>query len=186
MTNPVVDVIGGDQTGRIFSLYPQHQVSQPGSKVKVKLDSDDFATWVKVALGKTKVRGIAEPLPGDVLRRLGLVVREQALWSYHLPEHFADIATARKRLVFDELLRVQLALVLRKRALERTAKGIEHDTSGELVRRFHDGCAFPLTGAQARVIAEIVRRPGRAATPCTGCCRATWVRARRWWRCLRC
>src|SRR5690606_2594634 len=64
-------------------------------------------------------------------------------------------SAARKRLVFDELLRVQVALVLRKRALERTAKGIEHDTSGELVRRFHDALPYPLTGAQRRVIDEI-------------------------------
>lgn len=88
-------------------------------------------------------------------KRLGLIERGQALWGYHRPDAWADIATARKRLVFDELLRVQLALVLRKRSLERTAKGMVHDASGELVRRFHGALPYPLTGAQERVIAEI-------------------------------
>ena len=155
MTNPVVDVIGGEQTGKIISIYPQHQVARPGEKAKTKLESDDFARWVGVALGKTRARGLAEPLPSAVRSRLGLVERERALWGYHQPEAWADIATARKRLVFDELLRVQLALVLRKRALERTAKGMVHDGSGELVRRFHGVLPYPLTGAQERVIDEI-------------------------------
>jgi ATP-dependent DNA helicase RecG len=157
MTNPVVDVIGGEQTGRIISIYPQHQVSVAGSKAKTKLESDDFARWISVALGKTRARGLAEPLPAAVRDRLGLVDRERALWGYHQPEAWTDIATARKRLVFDELLRVQLALVLRKRALERTAKGMVHGGSGELVRRFHEALPYPLTGAQERVIDEIVR-----------------------------
>ena len=37
---------------------------------------------------------------------------------------------ARRRLVFDELLRVQLELVQRKRELERTTPGIRHEVGG--------------------------------------------------------
>ena len=147
MTNPVVDVIGGDQTGRIISLYPQSP--------KEKIGSEEIAEWVRIALGKTEPRGIAEPLSDALRDRVGLVDRDRALRRYHLPEEWTDIAESRRRLVFDELLRVQLALVLRKRALERTAKGISHDTSGELVGRFHDALPFPLTGAQAKAIATI-------------------------------
>jgi ATP-dependent DNA helicase RecG len=146
MSNPVVDLIG-DQTGRIIALYPQSD--------KPKIESKDIESWVHVALTKTERRGIAEPLPPDVVKRLGVVSRRDALWWFHRPDAWFEIERARTRLVFDELLRVQLALVLRKRALERTARGIEHDTSGELVRRFHDALAFPLTGAQRRVIDEI-------------------------------
>ena len=65
------------------------------------------------------------------------------------------LAEARRRLVFDELLRIQLALVLRKRQLERTAKGIRHELGGELVGRFHALLPFALTEPQRRVIAEI-------------------------------
>jgi ATP-dependent DNA helicase RecG len=148
MSNPVVDLIG-DQTGRIISLYPQSD--------KPRISSQDVETWVRAALAKTERRGLAEPLPDDVRRDLGLVGRRDALWGYHLPEEWRDIEQARRRLVFDELLRVQLALVLRKRALERVAKGIAHVPSGELVRRFHEALPYPLTGAQQRVIAEIER-----------------------------
>ena len=46
-------------------------------------------------------------------------------------------------------------LVLRKRRLEQEAAGFRHVIGGELVRRFHAGLPFPLTGAQQRTIAEI-------------------------------
>jgi ATP-dependent DNA helicase RecG len=153
MASPVVDLVG-NQTGRIISLYPQSE--------KLKLNSEEIAEWVMRALDKTLARTIAEPLPEAIRRLHGLEDRQAALWGYHAPSEWGDIERARRRLVFDELLRVQLALVLRKRALERTAKGIVHDTRGELVRRFHDALPFPLTGAQSRAIDTIV---GDLASP---------------------
>ncbi len=146
MANPVVDFIG-DKTGRIIALYPQSE--------KPRITSDDLAGWIQTALNKTRQRGLAEPLPVEYRQRWDFVGRTESLEGIHSPDAMGDVAAARKRLVFDELLRVQLALVLRKRALERTAQGIAHDTSGALVRRFHDALAFPLTGAQTRVIGEI-------------------------------
>jgi ATP-dependent DNA helicase RecG len=146
MANPVVDFIG-DKTGRIIPLYPQSD--------KPRITSEDVAGWITTALGKTRARGLAEPLPEVYRKRWDLADRADALWGIHAPDAMTDVAAARKRLVFDELLRVQVALVLRKRALERTAKGIEHDTSGDLVRRFHEALPYPLTGAQQRVIEEI-------------------------------
>ena len=64
--------------------------------------------------------------------------------------------TARDRLVFDELLRLQLKLIMRKRAVEQAALGVCHDTGGELVDRFTSSLGFPLTSAQSRVIGEVV------------------------------
>ncbi len=64
-------------------------------------------------------------------------------------------SAARRRLAFDELLRLQVILVMRKRAVERDAVGIRHQVDGDLVGRFRDGLPFPLTAAQDRAIAEI-------------------------------
>ncbi|MBX3314905.1 MAG: ATP-dependent DNA helicase RecG [Actinobacteria bacterium] len=151
MANPVVDFIG-DKTGRIIPLYPQSE--------KPRITSEDVAGWIATALGKTRARGLAEPLPEEYRKEWGLIGRSDALWGIHAPEAMADVTAARTRLVFDELLRVQVALVLRKRALERTAKGIVHDTSGDLVGRFHEALPYPLTGAQRRVIDEITHDLG--------------------------
>jgi ATP-dependent DNA helicase RecG len=96
-----------------------------------------------------------DPLDAGILDRLDLVGRTWAFHQIHRPESMGAKEAARKRLAFDELLRLQVLLVLRKRAVEREAKGIRHRVDGDLVRRFHDGLPFPLTGAQRRAITEI-------------------------------
>jgi ATP-dependent DNA helicase RecG len=154
MTNPVVDLIG-DRTGKIVPIYPQSE--------KAQLTTWELAGWVEQALARCDPRGIADPVPADVRARHGLEERRAALRHIHLPESMRDKEEARRRLAFDELLRVQLALVLRKRRLERESRGIRHvvDASAgvaggsELVRRFHEALPYPLTPAQERTIGEI-------------------------------
>ncbi len=146
MTNPVVDLIG-DRTGRIVPIYPQSE--------KVALTTWEIAGLVEDALHRCERRGLDDPVPVRIRGRLGLVSRGDALPGIHLPETMAVKGEARRRLAFDELLRVQLVLVLRKRALEREALGIRHDVGGALVRRFHDRLPFALTEAQRKTIAEI-------------------------------
>ena len=72
----------------------------------------------------------------------------------------AEVEPARRRLAFDELLRLQLALVLRRQRLHEDARGIRHvltraDGSPTLVHRFTAGLPFPLTGAQAGAIGDL-------------------------------
>jgi ATP-dependent DNA helicase RecG len=146
MTNPVVDLIG-DRTGRIVPIYPQSE--------KAAIATWEIAGVVDRALERWDARGISDPLPPELRRRYHLVDRRRAFFSIHIPESMREKEEARRRLAFDELLRVQLVLVLRKRRLEQGAAGFRHDVGGELVRRFHAGLPFPLTGAQKRTIAEI-------------------------------
>jgi ATP-dependent DNA helicase RecG len=147
MTNPVVDLIGDRTTGRIVPIYPQSE--------KAQIATWEFAAWIEEALRRCADRGLADPVPLEVRQRLGLVDRATALRGIHVPDTIGAKDAARRRLAFDELLRVQLLLVLRKRELERGALGIRHTVSGELVERFHRALPYPLTGAQRRTIAEI-------------------------------
>jgi ATP-dependent DNA helicase RecG len=146
MTNPVVDLVG-DRTGKLIPVYPQSD--------KARVYTWDIARWLDEVL--ERAGEFAEPLPSDVLDRFDFVRRTAAYRGIHGPETMLEQEEARRRLVFDELFRLQLALVLRKRALERRSVGIGHDMDGELVRRFHDRLPYELTGAQTRVIAEIER-----------------------------
>ncbi|MGA0321986.1 MAG: ATP-dependent DNA helicase RecG [Ilumatobacteraceae bacterium] len=146
MTNPVVDLIG-DRTGRIVPIYPQSE--------KVRITTWELAALVDQALRRCESRGLADPLSVADQERLGLIGRFEALKSIHGPDSMADATAARRRLAFDELLRVQVELVRRKRELERTSQGIEHVVGGELVERFVGALPFPLTEAQRRAIDEI-------------------------------
>ena len=144
MTNPVVDLVG-DRTGRIVPIYPQSE--------KVALTTWEIGGWVQEAL--ERAGALADPVPVEVRTAHGLVDRTSAFHGHHLPQSMGEVAAARKRLVFDELLRVQVALVSRKRLLERTSVGFTHDIGGAMVRAFLEGLPFALTDDQRRALEEI-------------------------------
>ena len=146
MTGPIVDLVG-NQTGRIVPVYPQSE--------KSGLLTRDLAAFVEEALARCRSRGFDDPVPTAVLERFGFVDRAAAIHGIHQPETLTEKDEARRRLVFDELLRVQLELVRRKRRIERETAGIVHRTEGELTNRFVERLPFPLTRAQQRAIDEI-------------------------------
>jgi ATP-dependent DNA helicase RecG len=144
MTNPVVDLVG-DRTGRIVPVYPQSE--------RAGLTSWELGGWIEEALRRSP--DLVDPLPQRCREEEDLVGRDFALRQIHLPEGMGASQAARKRLAFDELLRLQTVLLMTKRATERGAVGIRHRTDGELVRRLVRRLRFELTGAQAAAIAEI-------------------------------
>jgi ATP-dependent DNA helicase RecG len=81
--------------------------------------------------------------------------RDKAFSSIHFPETVEEVAPARRRLVYDELFRLELALALQKRHLMEHSVGIAHQPSGELADKFLAGLPYQLTGAQRRVMGEI-------------------------------
>jgi ATP-dependent DNA helicase RecG len=144
MTNPVVDLIG-DRTGRIVPVYPQSE--------KADLTTWELGGWMAEAL--ERAGELVDPLPDRIRDGLDLVDRTWAMRQIHTPESMGAAQAARKRLAFDELFRLQVVLVVRKRALERDARGIRHRTGGPLLDRFLTRLPFHLTKAQQRAMAEI-------------------------------
>ena len=170
MTNPVVDVIVGasgderdaSKVGRVVAIYP--------ASGKAGLTSWEIGGFIEESL--RRAGPLLDPVPATVLSDLDLVDRTASFWGIHLPEDIAQVAPARRRLAFDEFLRLQLLLALRRRRLEESSAGIRHpitegdfdvtpgsmyDESSSLVRRFLANHHFELTGAQRRVLAEIAR-----------------------------
>ena len=151
MTSPVVDLIG-NRTGRIIALYPQSE--------KVGLTTWEVSDWMAEAL--RRAGDLVDPLPFGWRDELDLVSRTWAMANIHAPETMGAAQAARKRLAFDELLRLQVVLVLRKHAVERDSVGIRHEVGGALVDRFIASLPFPLTGAQQRANSEIALDLARA------------------------
>ncbi len=171
---PAVDVVVGTEetarrrrTLRVVPIYP--------ASGKAGLTSWEIGGWVEEALNRAK--GFADPLPDDVRSSLDLIDRTTAMWGIHLPESMEEVSPARRRLIFDELFRLQLALVLRRRALEEDARAIRHAVTvrevsaalrregsqgalatGDrtLVQRFLAGLPFELTDGQRKALASIV------------------------------
>ena len=155
MTNPVVDVVGRDgsgdeKTGVLVPVYPQSG--------KASVDTWQLRSLVLQSLRRIRgpgARGIAEPLDADILDAHDLVERDPAFCGIHRPETAAEARAARRRLAFDEFLRMQVGLVARKRALEEELGGIRHVVDGGLVAAFHARLPFSLTADQRMAIGEI-------------------------------
>jgi ATP-dependent DNA helicase RecG len=103
----------------------------------------------------TRSRPITEILPGGMRERLGLMGRDRAIAAIHFPDRFEEVGPARRRLVFDELFRLEVALALRKRHQIEGATGVVHDTTGALVDAFVAALPYELTASQRRSIEEI-------------------------------
>lgn len=99
---------------------------------------------------------ILDPLPAEVLARHGLPLLHDAIWEVHFPEDRRRLELARRRLVFHELFLIQVGLAARKARLARDEVGRSHAGDGSLLNPFLSGLPFPLTGAQERVVGEIL------------------------------
>jgi len=146
MTNPVVDLVG-DRTGRIIAVYPQSE--------KSGLRTWHIADHVANVLDRCEARSIDDPLPAGLPTRLKLMNRHAAFCGIHRPATMAESSRARQRLMFDELLRLQLRLVQRKRRMEQNTAGLSHAVGGELLDLFVAGLPFELTDAQQQSISVI-------------------------------
>ncbi|MGZ6965865.1 MAG: ATP-dependent DNA helicase RecG [Acidimicrobiia bacterium] len=156
LANPIVDVLGraGEaKTGVIMPIYPQSGKA-------------DVSTWEiqrAVAAALDHAGALADPLSDDL--RAELKQLPERTWSYrhvHQPEVARDWREAQRRLRFDEFLRIQLPLVLRKRAIEAERGGIEHQVDGELLTRFLDALPYELTADQHHAL-DVIR--GDLASP---------------------
>jgi ATP-dependent DNA helicase RecG len=168
MSNPVVDIIVGargeerdpSRVGRVVPIYP--------ASGKAGLTSWEMGGFIEESLRRAPQ--ILDTVPESIRTRYGLIDRTTALHQIHLPEELSQVRPARRRLVFDEFLRLQILLTLRRRRAERDAVGISHAlrdedldtapgalTSAEssLVQQFLAGHRFALTGAQRRALRDI-------------------------------
>jgi ATP-dependent DNA helicase RecG len=149
MQSPDADVLDRPSesliTGRVMPVHPTVGGVGPGH----------LRRSIHTAL--LKARPMPDPVPPEMVERLGLLDRDAAIGDIHFPESTEAIAPARNRLVFDELFRLEVALAVRKHRQIDEAEGISHDLEGGLVESFIEALPYEPTGAQQRAIAEIQR-----------------------------
>ena len=144
----VLDLMGGEMEsmtiGRVVPVYA--------------LTEGVVADVVRKAM--MKVLPIAEqlqdPLPSGLKKKYGLIGLAPAIINIHFPPDRDVLAEARRRLVFDEFFYLQLGLLNRRETAKQSAKTAVLKPQGELINKFYDLLPFKLTGAQSRVINEIL------------------------------
>ena len=132
-----------NNTGKIIPIYPlTYQLSQ---NVLRKIIENGL---------KEVEGGLQETLPSYLLEEYHLQNLQQAMKHIHFPNEFKDFTIARKRLVFEELLSTQLALLELKNMSLTEGNGIAFHKEAKMSDIIHQ-LPFRLTGAQRRVLEEI-------------------------------
>ncbi|HSJ35278.1 MAG TPA: ATP-dependent DNA helicase RecG [Acidimicrobiia bacterium] len=103
----------------------------------------------------TRSRPIPDTVPPEIAALAEVADRDWAFGAIHFPDDLDQVPTARDRLAFDELFRLEVALAAQKKSQEASSQGLAHPSPGELPRRFLAGLPFALTSAQERVLGEI-------------------------------
>jgi len=130
-------------TGKIIPLYPlTYELSQ-------NLIRQIIENGLKEIDNK-----LEETLPEYILKEYKLLDINRAINSIHFPKSFKEYDIARKRLVFEELLTMQLALLNLKNKYSVDTKGIAFDKNVK-ISGVIDKLPFKLTKAQIRCLEEI-------------------------------
>jgi ATP-dependent DNA helicase RecG len=106
---------------------------------------------------------VPETVPEDLLQRYGLPPLGEALQDLHHPGADADVealnqrrSPAHLRLIYGELLELQVALALVRRREEAVPRARRYQMGARLRRTLAEIPPFPLTGAQERAMGEIL------------------------------
>ncbi|MEQ1933038.1 MAG: ATP-dependent DNA helicase RecG [Fimbriimonadaceae bacterium] len=101
------------------------------------------------------LEAVEDPLPEKILHHYELKTLKWSLAQIHQPNSEAHRLEARRRLVFDEFLAIQLAMQMR-RAQQQLEPGNAFQIPTDMSARIEQLLPFKLTGAQDRVVQEIL------------------------------
>lgn len=99
---------------------------------------------------------LPEVLPADLVGRMRLMTRDEAVRAMHFPQNALELSAASYRMKFEELFFVQLNILRYTQLRKRQYVGLPVNRVGDLFNGFYyHHLPFELTGAQKRVIREM-------------------------------
>ncbi|WP_448562717.1 ATP-dependent DNA helicase RecG [Trichothermofontia sp.] len=151
LEQPEIEVLD-HQGSHITSLKVGRVV--PVYSLTSNLGADVIRRAVLAALPAAKQ--LKEPLPHAMRQKYGLIDLPTAIAHIHYPPDPDSGALARRRLVFDEFFYLQLSLLQRRYQQRQSQHSVALAPTGKLIDQFYQLLPFQLTGAQQRVINEIL------------------------------
>ncbi|MEM9482583.1 MAG: ATP-dependent DNA helicase RecG [Cyanobacteria bacterium P01_F01_bin.116] len=137
------DAIDSETVGRVMPIYPLTE------GVPAPLVRKAVVSALPAAIE------IRDPFPTKLREEHGLIQLPVAIAHIHFPPDSDSLAVARRRLIFDEFFYLQLGLLSRRKQQQAETE-IHMAPTGELIDRFYAVLPFKLTGAQGRVVQDIL------------------------------
>ncbi len=158
LESPDYEVLENEQTpihtGRMVPIYPLTE----------GLSGRNLRRFTWQALQEW-LGGIEELLPSDILARSGGMPLQQAIQQAHFPDNPESWELARRRLAFDELFTLQLAVLGRRKHRNQDVTGVAVETRQQVLEGFLATLPFKFTGAQERCIQDILADLERGTPP---------------------
>lgn len=131
-------------TGRIVPVYPESE--------------EITSKWLREKIFKILpyVKFFDEYLPEWILQKEGLMGLQDAIYHVHFAEDVEHLKKARERLAFDELFILQFLVLRRKKRWQQKFSMQDRELANADIEPFLKALSFELTGAQKRVIDEIL------------------------------
>lgn len=157
--HPELHVLGPDETPRVGAILPRYGLTEGLKQTQLRR--------IIGPLAEQLAEVVPEVLPASLRdqagQQLGVELPEIAtsLKTIHAPESAEQLERARTRLVFQELLVMQLALALRRRKLTTDLSAPPLTPTAPIDARIRSRFPFQLTGDQQRTMNEVGRDMGR-------------------------
>ncbi|MDJ1651691.1 MULTISPECIES: ATP-dependent DNA helicase RecG [Gordonibacter] len=139
MTNPFIEAVDGGEGSTTGMIIPVHPATE-------KLST----AWIRRLVGNAldHAAGMYDPLPLELRAKYRLMSRGAALASIHFPHSMDEVREARRRLVYEELLFLELMLMEEGRARAEGRTPVQHVTDGAHLRAFAAALPYELTDEQ--------------------------------------
>ncbi len=154
ITHPEIELFTPELTGGKSFLEPVYPTTE---KLKAKnLNARQLAKLTANLMALISVKDVYENIPLEILQKLNLINRYDAITAVHFPKNLDEYEKALSRLKFEEFFLAQIRMGMIRGKRHRRSKGVVFEKVGELFNSFYNNyLPFELTNAQKKVIKEI-------------------------------
>lgn len=148
ISSPKMDKVGDKRAQLpLIPVYPQ--------SAKQELTTWDILALVKETLGRMESTPLAEPLSSDVVEKYRIPSRNDAYRNIHIPDSKDTFTDANRRLIYEELLRLQLYIQQQKNDATSRAGLAQDAPVTPSLDTWQSRLPYELTNAQKRATAAI-------------------------------
>ncbi|MDR2721457.1 MAG: ATP-dependent DNA helicase RecG [Coriobacteriaceae bacterium] len=154
MTNPFIEVLDESFNEESGLIVPVHSAC---AKISTALMRRLISNALELC------QGTYDPLPLDLRCRYRLLSRQHALANIHFPTESSETESARRRLVYEELLFLELYLMTQGSLRSREKQARAHQIDGNYVEKLTSNLPFTLTDEQTIARDELLAVMNKSA-----------------------
>ena len=138
-----------------FGPFNQENEVEPVYSVKGNVSIKQMRKFIANAIS-TYSDEMVDYIPERLSRSYKLPAKVEAVKILHFPQTHEQLKNARRYFVYEEFLMFQLKIQALRKYTRENSKGIEHQLDYVKIKEFISSLPFPLTGAQNKVVQEIM------------------------------